>query len=268
MAWVRIDDQFPSHPKVAKAGPLAGWLFVSGLCYCNRYLTDGFIPIGVVRTLANYDGIMERFHDEETESIQLALRLVDCGLWEEADGGFTVHDYDQYQPTREQIETVRETTRVRVEAFRNKKNGQFGNGNVTPLQDPYNGVSTGVVTPAPNPNPSIERDKSLSSKKNRASSLPSEWVPMGSMLDWALTEYGFDPNRCAVETDKFRDYHDAKGNVMKDWNAAWRNWMRNAYQFSGGKGGKNRPPNPRPDDYVWDDQYSEWRMPDKVGWGG
>jgi hypothetical protein len=30
----------------------------------------------------------------------------------------------------------------------------------------------------------------------------------------------------------------------------------------------NRPPNPRPDDYVWDDQYSEWRMPDKVGWGG
>ncbi len=30
----------------------------------------------------------------------------------------------------------------------------------------------------------------------------------------------------------------------------------------------NRPPNPRPDDYVWDDQYNEWRMPDKVGWGG
>jgi hypothetical protein len=30
----------------------------------------------------------------------------------------------------------------------------------------------------------------------------------------------------------------------------------------------SRPPNPRPDDYVWDDQYSEWRMPDKVGWGG
>jgi hypothetical protein len=30
----------------------------------------------------------------------------------------------------------------------------------------------------------------------------------------------------------------------------------------------SKPPNPRPDDYVWDDQYSEWRMPDKVGWGG
>ncbi len=41
MSWIKIDDQFSDHPKIIEAGPLAGWLYVSSLCYCGRYLTDG-----------------------------------------------------------------------------------------------------------------------------------------------------------------------------------------------------------------------------------
>src|SRR3990167_2964612 len=44
MAWVRLDEEFPDHPKIVSAGPLAAWLYVAGLCYCNRLLTNGFIP--------------------------------------------------------------------------------------------------------------------------------------------------------------------------------------------------------------------------------
>jgi hypothetical protein len=33
------------------------------------------------------------------------------------------------------------------------------------------------------------------------------------------------------ETEQFLDYHRAKGNLFKDWTAAWRKWMRNATSF-------------------------------------
>jgi hypothetical protein len=49
MPWVRLDEHFGEHPKVLAAGPLAGWLYVMGLGYCNRNLTDGLIPRAMVR---------------------------------------------------------------------------------------------------------------------------------------------------------------------------------------------------------------------------
>jgi hypothetical protein len=94
MPWVRIDDQFPDHPKVVAAGQAAAWLYVTGLCYCNRMLTDGFIPIDQVARLVPYGA-------------KLAPKLVEVGLWIQTtrDGaeGFAVHDYHVYQPTREEV---------------------------------------------------------------------------------------------------------------------------------------------------------------------
>jgi hypothetical protein len=82
VSWIKIDDQFPDHPKVITAGPAAGWLYVCGLCYCGRYLTDGFIPSGQVRRLADLK-----------DPQKLADALVSVGLWEVAEGGYQVHDY-------------------------------------------------------------------------------------------------------------------------------------------------------------------------------
>lgn len=95
MAWVKLDEKFPDHPKVSAAGPLASWLYVCGVAYCNRMLTDGFIPATQVRRLADVDN-----------SDELAARLVATGLWEEANGGFLIHDYLDYQPSRKHVEAV------------------------------------------------------------------------------------------------------------------------------------------------------------------
>ena len=51
MSWFKMDDQFPTHPKVMRAGPAAAWLYIAGGCYCTRHLTDGLIPRVVVPTL-------------------------------------------------------------------------------------------------------------------------------------------------------------------------------------------------------------------------
>ena len=104
MAWVKLDDRFPDHPKVAAAGPLAGWLYVCALAYANRMGTEGFVPAGMVGRLADIDGAAEH-----------ASRLVAVGLWEPAEGGYRIHDYHDYQPTREHAETV---SQARAEAGR------------------------------------------------------------------------------------------------------------------------------------------------------
>jgi hypothetical protein len=51
--WIKLDDSFPDNPKIMKAGEDAAWLYVCGLCYCARFLTDGFIPkVAVPRLVA------------------------------------------------------------------------------------------------------------------------------------------------------------------------------------------------------------------------
>ena len=50
MAWVKIDDGFCDHPKIAKVGAIGAWIQIQALCYANRNLTDGFIPSGVARS--------------------------------------------------------------------------------------------------------------------------------------------------------------------------------------------------------------------------
>lgn len=44
-----------------------------------------------------------------------------------------------------------------------------------------------------------------------------------------------------VELGAFTDYHKSKGSVFKDWDAAFRTWLRNAAKFNAGKS----PPQPQ-----------------------
>ena len=93
MAWVRIEDTVTEHPKHLRAGPMACWLWVCGLAYCQRQLTDGFIPLAAVPML----GVTGA-----ARALKLANVLVEVGLFDQADGGFAVHDYLDFNDTREQ----------------------------------------------------------------------------------------------------------------------------------------------------------------------
>lgn len=41
--------------------------------------------------------------------------------------------------------------------------------------------------------------------------------------------WGLNPHK---ELAAFRDHHTAKGSIFKDWQAAYRNWLRNSVKFS------------------------------------
>lgn len=125
MTWVRLDESFADHPKVLQAGPLGIAMQVAALCYSNKYLTDGFIPNIVLPKLLNLSGIATDFKEDEEWNIiggaqatpeRVANTLVDAGLWTTEAGGYRVHDYHEYQPSKAQVEAEREQKRIAGQA--------------------------------------------------------------------------------------------------------------------------------------------------------
>jgi len=109
MVWVKLDDQFPDHPKIAKAGPCAAWLHVCGIAYSNRHLTDGFIPLGVAHRLTDFAhyAMTNGMEGYDLTCEMMAARLVDVALWDEVDGGYQIHDYHDFQPSKAEVEALR-----------------------------------------------------------------------------------------------------------------------------------------------------------------
>lgn len=97
MSWIRIDDHAVWHRKLVAAGPMAGWLWLCGLSYANQQPAhDGFIPDDIVPFLPMKNA--EKY-------VRDLLRV---GLWERVDGGYIVHDYHEFQPSKADVEELRE----------------------------------------------------------------------------------------------------------------------------------------------------------------
>jgi len=78
--------------------------------------------------------------------------------------------------------------------------------------------------------------KTLKTKtKERGKKTPApENFKVTEKLEFWANKKGFTGN-LFKETEKFLDYHRAKGNLYVDWIAAWRNWIRKAIEFQSEK---------------------------------
>lgn len=100
-------------------------------------------------------------------------------------------------------------------------------GGVTPQR----GV---VVTPQPDEGSSSEGTKPNGlGRASRATSAPDAFPITQQARDWAKAHA--PEADLKLETANFLDHHRAKGSTFKDWNAAWRTWMRNSARFSNGR---------------------------------
>jgi len=168
MSWIRIDDSAPEHPKLIRAGTSACWLWVCGLAYCSRHLTDGIIPSEAI----------ERFG--VAGAAKHAAQLVAVGLWEQTSGGYLVHDYHEYQPSRSQVETRRERSAQRLKAWREANSYIGGNAHETLLHDDVkderNAVSTINPVPVPVPVPKEPKKKNMSSRLDEPDGFAEFWA--------------------------------------------------------------------------------------------
>lgn len=102
MTWVRIDDAMPEHPKLLAAGPLAFALDVAAICYSARNGTNGRIPRAKVRLLLDLSDV--RIGRAKVDPIALAEKLVECGRWHRDGDDYVIHDFAEYNFTREETE--------------------------------------------------------------------------------------------------------------------------------------------------------------------
>jgi hypothetical protein len=113
MPWVRLDDRFPSHRKVALLSDRAFRLYVSALCWCSENLTEGVIAERELPFVARLRGVKKA-----------ATELEAAGLWDRAEDGWRVHDYLEYNPDRARVKADRESNAARQKAWRDRKRAE------------------------------------------------------------------------------------------------------------------------------------------------
>lgn len=113
MSWAKLDDRANEHRKQLAAGAEACWLWACGLMYANRQTArDGFIPSQMLPML---------YPLPPGKRAKLVAKLLEVGLWAEVPGGYQIHDFTEWNRTKEQVEAEREATRNRV--ARHRANG-------------------------------------------------------------------------------------------------------------------------------------------------
>jgi hypothetical protein len=114
MPWVKLTDDWYDDPKIIAAGPVCLAMWIVGISWCARNLTDGLIPDAQVRRLIDWDGIAWRVWNgdlmgggETVEPFTVADELVARALWNRVDGGYVIANYLRYQPSRAKVEQER-----------------------------------------------------------------------------------------------------------------------------------------------------------------
>jgi hypothetical protein len=162
MTWVKLDDGYPDHPKITPVGPLGMALHTAAICYASRYLTDGFVPAAQIKKLIDLDGIciMSNGVSNPVTHQQLTDALTASGAFEEAPGGFMIHDYLDYNPSAADVKAERAKNAAKQAAWKaahakkqpgNGVSNPVSNGRITSsrTRSPINTTDTlvSVVTP-------------------------------------------------------------------------------------------------------------------------
>jgi hypothetical protein len=207
------------HSRAKGAAKLVLW----GIA--NHHSDHGAWP--AISTLARYAGVTDR------RVKQIIRELVDLGeITIEEQGGFSNH---QYKTNRYHLLVQ---CPANCDGSLNHRTGVkpvSGRGEIFDIRGEISDTS-GVKPTSPEPNKEPNKNLKLTSSR-----LPDDWQPRKG--DWLLMEEHFPSLDLKLETHSFRDYWNsvpgAKGR-KSDWNATWRNWMRNAYK-------RSKPKNPNQD---------------------
>lgn len=118
MPWAAFDDEFWINPKLQRLSDKAHRLYVRAIGYSAKYMTDGVVDTTALHTLA----ATRKVCDE----------LVAAGCWQPVpDGGYQIHDYLDFNPTRQQVLDKRQKAAERQARKRGHANKDPDTGRFT-----------------------------------------------------------------------------------------------------------------------------------------
>jgi len=177
MAWARIHDGAMSNPKILGLidwrSPFCVWVW--GLSYCQLQLTDGFIP---------------HFALPNKVAARTAEQLVTARLWTKHDDGYRVHDYLDWNDSRETVQKKRKEARDRMARSRERSREQPANVPRTFSREVLRGVDLKNV-PDPITEDRTPRERSHHVRANTTVLEASEFVR------WFDRIYAAYPNKDA-----------------------------------------------------------------------
>lgn len=171
MAWLRIDDTFAGHPKMAKLTDRERWVWIRTLCYCARYATN----TGAIEAPGEIIGL----------SPSLLDKLERIGLVDRNGNGVpVVHDWNEYNG---KAAVERDQARERKKRQRDRERDDSRDTSVTERDDESDGSVT-VTSRARAHDPSPSRPKE--EVANAPSSLPARQKPRDELWDALVAECG------------------------------------------------------------------------------
>lgn len=90
MSYAGIDCSFPFHPKIRALSDAEYRVHSTAIIYANEHLTDGVIERDVVDMFKGYKA-------------KVVESLVARGLWHYHDDGWTIHDYLDWNKSRDEV---------------------------------------------------------------------------------------------------------------------------------------------------------------------
>ena len=108
------------------------------------------------------------------------------------------------------------------------------NGRSTDVEQTFNhtdtdtDTDTDILLAAPEGAAMHKKVNKIKKASTRRTALQGEWViEEGDERDKYAKQVGMTEADIDIQCDKFENFHRGKGNLMADWDAAWRTWCRN-----------------------------------------
>lgn len=142
MAWGRLDDRANGNAKLLALSDGAWRMWGCALIYCQANLTDGFVPEHAIHTF----GV--RAEDKPGIADELCRALVPGKgpCWHRVEGGYRVHDYLDWNDTREDILREREKSNDRKRRWRDRHSHADGDADGTAPETRSEQTSTTTTT--------------------------------------------------------------------------------------------------------------------------
>ncbi|MGJ0183894.1 hypothetical protein [Corynebacterium glyciniphilum] len=206
MPWFKIDDGFYDHPKVVETSMGARGLWISAGTYCARHLTDGVITAKQVKRLGGTPAQIRG--------------LVESGLWHKItdDSGaiaYEFHDYLDFNPSANDVQTKREQDRKRQQKHRDKPPSTSGNGNSSRRDSRASHNTPARARPVPDPTNRERGAEHVPEPAVTASPLP-ESEPDWEKAGWCTRHQGLPDD----QVPNCRQCLAAREQAKKDWEAS------------------------------------------------
>lgn len=217
MGWFKVDDQLAFHQKAVVAGNAAMGLWVRAGSWSCAQLTDGFIAKAMANAMAN-----------ECD----ADALVVAGLWDEVEGGYQFHDWQEFQPSAED-----EKEKRKARSLAGKKGAAARWSNKTdgkPMANAMaNRMANGWQKDAPDPDPDplntssptpSSQEEEKKPRKKPSTKIPDNWKPNEEHAKRAR-EKNLDVSQLAEHFKLHAETHDRRA---ANWNSAFTMWITKA----------------------------------------